>query len=98
MSSPPEVCWSLRGDSFVWEELPHAHALFHPHTGETHIVSDLPFLILSKLDRRPRAVAEIADAVAGPLALDSSAIEKINSALTFLERAEIVESTGCIRT
>lgn len=93
-----EVCWNLRGSPFVWEKLPHAYALFDPHTGETHLVNDLPFLIVSKLDRRPRTFAEIADSVAGPLALDSSSIEKISAALAFLERAEIVESNKCIQT
>lgn len=69
--------------------------MFDPQSGETHFVSDLPFLVLSVLDQTPRTPDEIARLLSGPDALDSSSLEKIRSTLVYLAQAEIVESTGC---
>lgn len=69
--------------------------LFDSQTGETHFLSELPYLVLCALGGKSRTLTEIANSLAGPEALDSSALEKIGSALVYLERAEIVESGEC---
>lgn len=84
--------WYRRGPDLIWERGLDEGIVFDPKSGETHVLNDLPSLILSVIDDRPAAYAELVERFAGPVELDQQAEAQIFAALLFLEGAELVES------
>jgi hypothetical protein len=61
-------------------------------TGETHFLGELPALLVSVVGETPVPLEDLVERLAGSIALDQHARTQINSALLFLEAAELVES------
>jgi len=89
---PADRRWRRLGPPLVWDGEPGEGAVFDPVSGETHFLSQLPALILTVVDDRWCGYPELIARLAGPVALDGQAEEKVISALASLERAELVES------
>ena len=86
--------WFRRGPSPVRASGYRLAPVFDPLSGETHFLSDLPDLLLGVIDAEPRGVAEIVALLNdGEAVDDAAALERITTALVFLQQAELVEST-----
>jgi len=81
-SGPPAVCRSLGRDT----------AVFDSATGETHLLTELPALVLSVMDKQAVSVADLIERIAGPVQLATGDENRIVEALSYLESAELVES------
>lgn len=86
--------WRNAACPLVWSESSAVDAVFDPATGETHLLNELPGLILRAIDTQPRNAGRIIEAMAGASAeeLGRSGRDQVIAALDYLRGAELIES------
>jgi len=89
------IWWRDAHQPLVWSESPEIGAVFDPVSGETHLINDLPALVLRHIRERPLTALQLFEEIAGEPFVetrDRAALEQIVAALKFLATAELVES------
>jgi len=81
--------------SVVWSTSPEIDAVFDPISGETHILSELPALVLRHIGTEPATAQQVFEEMSGAAFAeqDQAALDQIVAALKFLANAELVESS-----
>ena len=87
-----EPVWYRKGTPLHQETHAQSAVIFDPDTGETHFLSDLPSIVLHKIDDFPATLSVLIGRLDGPENLEPEAREQILTALMYLERAELVTS------
>ena len=84
--------WLRQGPSPLFQDVGTLTAVFDPATGETHLLAELPALVLGVMNTDAASASELIERLAGPVELESDANAQISTTLGFLESAELVES------
>ncbi len=86
------VLWMRPAPPCVFEALGANTAAFDPITGETHLLNELPAMLLSTLNNDAASTADLIARIAGPIQLEPHDEDQIVTALAFLESAGLAES------
>ena len=78
----PRAAWRLRRDADLhWRQWGDQHVVFHPASGDTHLLNDVTAELLRRLDEGPAdldALLQVASRDSAPVADDLSArIERL---------------------
>ena len=84
--------WFRKGAPLHWEPHLGSVVVFDSDTGETHFLSDLPSMVLARIDDEPTTLSGLIDRLDAPADLEREARQQIFTALVSLERAELVTS------
>jgi PqqD family protein of HPr-rel-A system len=88
-----DVWASVNSAGILWAYFRPDNVVFHSETGETHLLSDLPSLLLEMLQASTRSGHEICEAAATACGTKADAIwhGKILALLETLEELELIE-------
>jgi PqqD family protein of HPr-rel-A system len=95
MQGSSGTCLTTRRNDLIREDFGDTRAVFDRRSGETHLLTPLPALVLQALGNEPLDFASLLSKLseADAVTLDDEARARILAALQFLEQAELVEST-----
>lgn len=85
--------WRENSRPLVWSDSDEFVAVFDPASGETHLLSELPALLLQHVDHQPRTAAELFAVIAGDDVgeIPPQQVDQFIATLKFLAEAELVE-------
>ena len=84
--------WAPARDHFESIQLGDAIAVFNPLTGDTYFLNELPLLLLELLAASPLSVDGLIARLTNDLSSDAVEHARIQLALEFLQRCELVQS------
>lgn len=89
------VWWRNPADCLSWADTDGLTAVYDAATGETHILTQLPALLLQNIGAAPRSALQLMENLSGedPSSAKSGDIQKVVVALEFLHVAELIESS-----
>ncbi len=87
------VWWRESDQPLVWSDSDQFFAVFDPVSGETHLLNELPAMLLQQVDAQPRTAAELLATILGEEAgeIAPQQIDQIIATLKFLAEAELIE-------
>lgn len=85
---------AVRPETFQWMDGDSDHLLFHGETGDTHVLSAMPALVLRVLSERPMSLAEIANYCERALPDDADALAVVEAVLRAFEEMELAQVNG----